>query len=372
MGVRFSRRHVGVGPADDCRRTPLRRQPERHRLLPRRGERLHRCGRSRRRAVCARRFPSARSDRPRRVAHAGYAAYFSDQKGFVYAVDAATGRELWTRKVEEHPLVRLTGAPVLFRGRLYVPTSSYEEGGKPPGYACCTFRGAIVALDARTGEVIWKTYTIAEAPRLLRAYANGTELRGPVGRRDLVGADDRREARRPLRRRRQHLQRRGAADDRRDPGVRSEDRRAALVATDGAVDAGRVRLHAGRGQLRRACRSRLRLRRLAGAGHPAERAAADRRWSKVRSGVRARSRQERRAGVALPRRRRQRSRRHPVGHRGGWRARLRAGRRDLQPEPWRPSRGRSRHRLARVVSPRRRRRCAASRAAPAAARNSPP
>ena len=110
-----------------------------------------------------------------------YAAYFSDQKGIVYAVDAATGRQLWMRKVDDHPLVRLTGSPTLHDGRLYVPTSSYEEGGKPPGYACCTFRGAIVALDARTGDVIWKSYTIAEQPRLLRAYADGTELRGPAG-----------------------------------------------------------------------------------------------------------------------------------------------------------------------------------------------
>ena len=110
-----------------------------------------------------------------------YAAYFSDQKGFVYAVDAATGRQLWSRKVDEHPLVRLTGSPALYQDRLYVPTSSYEEGGKPPGYSCCTFRGSIVALDTRDGGVIWKSYTIAEEPRLLRAYADGTELRGPSG-----------------------------------------------------------------------------------------------------------------------------------------------------------------------------------------------
>ena len=112
---------------------------------------------------------------------AGYVAYFSDQKGFVYAVDAASGRQLWSRKVDEHPLVRLTGSPALYQDRLYVPTSSYEEGGKPPGYSCCTFRGSIVALDARDGSVIWKSYTIAEEPRLLRAYADGTELRGPSG-----------------------------------------------------------------------------------------------------------------------------------------------------------------------------------------------
>jgi polyvinyl alcohol dehydrogenase (cytochrome) len=112
---------------------------------------------------------------------ATWAAYFSDQKGFAYAVSAATGKLLWSRKVDEHPLVRLTGSPTLFNGRLYVPTSSYEEGGKPAGYPCCTFRGSIVALDARTGDVVWKAYTIPESPTLLREYADGTEVWGPSG-----------------------------------------------------------------------------------------------------------------------------------------------------------------------------------------------
>jgi len=110
-----------------------------------------------------------------------YAAFFSDQQGNVYAVDASSGRLFWTRKVDEHPLVRLTGAPVVVGDRLYVPTSSYEEGGRPPGSACCTFRGSLLALDARAGEILWQSYTIPEAPRLLRAYADGTELRGPAG-----------------------------------------------------------------------------------------------------------------------------------------------------------------------------------------------
>jgi polyvinyl alcohol dehydrogenase (cytochrome) len=112
---------------------------------------------------------------------AGYAAYVADQQGFVYALDAASGRPLWTQKADDHPLVRLTGAPALHDGRLYVPTSSYEEGGRPPGYACCTFRGSVVALDAESGSVVWKSYTIRDQPRLLRAFADGTELRGPAG-----------------------------------------------------------------------------------------------------------------------------------------------------------------------------------------------
>jgi polyvinyl alcohol dehydrogenase (cytochrome) len=110
-----------------------------------------------------------------------YPAYVADQQGFVYALNAATGALIWKRKVDDHPLVRLTGSPVLFSGRVYVPTSSYEEGGRPPGHACCTFRGSVVALDARTGAIVWKTYTIADAPRLMRVYADRTEAWGPAG-----------------------------------------------------------------------------------------------------------------------------------------------------------------------------------------------
>jgi polyvinyl alcohol dehydrogenase (cytochrome) len=109
------------------------------------------------------------------------AAYFADQNGFVYAVDAATGREVWSRKADAHPLVRLTGSPTLFDGRLYVPLSSYEEGGKPPRYACCTFRGGVIAMDARTGDTIWRAYTIADPPTMMRVYADGTEVWGPSG-----------------------------------------------------------------------------------------------------------------------------------------------------------------------------------------------
>jgi polyvinyl alcohol dehydrogenase (cytochrome) len=113
---------------------------------------------------------------------ARFAAYFSDQKGYAYAVDAETGRQLWSRKVEDHPLIRLTGSPTLYDGVLYVPTSSYEEVGKPPNYNCCNFRGSVVALDAMTGAEKWKAYTIADAPKLMGKSKDGTtEAWGPAG-----------------------------------------------------------------------------------------------------------------------------------------------------------------------------------------------
>jgi polyvinyl alcohol dehydrogenase (cytochrome) len=111
----------------------------------------------------------------------GYAAYFSDQRGYAYAVDASTGALLWKHHVDPHPLIRLTGSPTLYGGRLYVPTSSYEEVGKGADYACCTFQGGIVALDAANGTEIWKAYTISEEPKVLGKNDAGIDSIGPSG-----------------------------------------------------------------------------------------------------------------------------------------------------------------------------------------------
>ena len=111
-----------------------------------------------------------------------YAAYFGDGRANVYAVDATTGALLWKTRVDEHPAARITGAPVLYSGRLYVPVSSGEEGtGSSPSYQCCSFRGSMVALDALTGKQLWKTYTISDEPRPTKKNAVGTQLWGPSG-----------------------------------------------------------------------------------------------------------------------------------------------------------------------------------------------
>ena len=108
--------------------------------------------------------------------------YFADTGANVYAVEARTGGRRWLRSVESHPLARVTGSPTLHDGRLYVPTSSYEESqGADAQYACCTFRGSVTALDATTGEVVWKTYTIAQEPQRRGTSTAGVPLWGPSG-----------------------------------------------------------------------------------------------------------------------------------------------------------------------------------------------
>ena len=136
-------------------------------------------------------------------------------------------------------------------------------------------------------------------------------------RRCLVRADDRRQARRAVRRVRQRLQWSPADDDGRDPRVRSENRKTAMGAADGAGTDRRVRLHSRRGELWHSSGARFRLRRVAPARHAARRPSADRRGPEVGRRVRARSRQEGPTSLALSRRWRQRARRHSVGRRFG-------------------------------------------------------
>jgi polyvinyl alcohol dehydrogenase (cytochrome) len=108
--------------------------------------------------------------------------YFGDTAANAYAVNAETGRVVWTRKVEDHPLARITGTPTLYAGRLYVPVSSYEESqGADPRYECCTFRGSVSALDAGTGRVIWKTSMIADPLQRRGTSTAGAALWGPSG-----------------------------------------------------------------------------------------------------------------------------------------------------------------------------------------------
>ena len=117
-----------------------------------------------------------------REGHLTYAAYFGDAKANVYALDASNGSLLWTKRVEDHFTARITGAPTLFEKYLYVPVSSSEEwSASSPDYSCCTFRGSVVALDAKTGQQMWKTYIVPEAPQPTHKNSRGVQLFAPAG-----------------------------------------------------------------------------------------------------------------------------------------------------------------------------------------------
>jgi polyvinyl alcohol dehydrogenase (cytochrome) len=112
----------------------------------------------------------------------GLSAFFSDVVGNAYRLDANTGRLVWKLSVKDHKAVRTAGSPQLHEGRLYVPVSSFEEVlASDPKYECCTFRGSVVAIDATSGRLIWRTHSITTASQTTRQNSVGTQLYGPSG-----------------------------------------------------------------------------------------------------------------------------------------------------------------------------------------------
>jgi polyvinyl alcohol dehydrogenase (cytochrome) len=107
---------------------------------------------------------------------------FGDAGGNVHAVDAASGHLLWMAALGDDPSTTLTGAPSLHAGRLFAPISSLEDlFAIDPGYACCTHQGAVVALDAGSGRVLWRRSTIDAPPKEIGTRPNGAPIRGPAG-----------------------------------------------------------------------------------------------------------------------------------------------------------------------------------------------
>jgi len=111
-----------------------------------------------------------------------FAAYFGDRKGNTYAVDAHKGELLWKINTEPRVLSHVTGSPIVHDGRVYVGIAGSEEvASGDPHYPCCTYRGSLSALDANSGKLIWKSYTIPEEPKPTKKNSLGTQLWAPAG-----------------------------------------------------------------------------------------------------------------------------------------------------------------------------------------------
>jgi len=116
------------------------------------------------------------------VIKAPSAAFFGDDTGAVYALDAQKGTLLWKSQVDTHPLARVVAAPALYNDRLYVAIASTEDKiAANPEYSCCTFRGSVAALDIASGRIVWKSYTVLEEPQATRKNSAGIQEFGPAG-----------------------------------------------------------------------------------------------------------------------------------------------------------------------------------------------
>ncbi|MGH2935750.1 MAG: PQQ-binding-like beta-propeller repeat protein [Gaiellaceae bacterium] len=67
-----------------------------------------------------------------------------------FALDATTGKQFWAHRLANRYEQFVAIAPVVDRGRVYYSTQGFPSGG----------RGAIYALSAATGELVWRFQTI--------------------------------------------------------------------------------------------------------------------------------------------------------------------------------------------------------------------
>jgi alcohol dehydrogenase (cytochrome c) len=87
----------------------------------------------------------------RGVALYGDKVYFAAAEAVLVALNAKTGKEMWTSKVDDYKVGHyISMAPLTVDGKVVVGSSGGELG----------IRGFLAAFDSETGKELWKTYTV--------------------------------------------------------------------------------------------------------------------------------------------------------------------------------------------------------------------
>ncbi|BFG16635.1 hypothetical protein CerSpe_029090 [Prunus speciosa] len=87
----------------------------------------------------------------------------------VIAVDRSNGRLVWSTQLDPRPRVLITMSGTVHLGAFYVGVSSLQEG--LPAAQCCNFRGSVAKLDLRTGVILWWTYMLPDNGGRLGGYS---------------------------------------------------------------------------------------------------------------------------------------------------------------------------------------------------------
>ena len=91
----------------------------------------------------------------RGVAVWGNKVYVATLDGRLVALDAATGKPVWTTlTIDKNKPYTITGAPRIVNGKVLIGNGGGEYG----------VRGYISAYDAETGKMVWRFYTVPDDP----------------------------------------------------------------------------------------------------------------------------------------------------------------------------------------------------------------
>ena len=121
--------------------------------------------------------------RPQRVA-LGYGLLFGETASSVFALSPGTGKQVWIRKLTSNPGEGIDMTPQLYDGRLIVSTM---PGNGIPFYLPGAY-GVVYALDARTGKELWSFSTVkaAQSSGATRRSTAGEDASTPAGADDVA------------------------------------------------------------------------------------------------------------------------------------------------------------------------------------------
>src|SRR5207253_2270856 len=90
-------------------------------------------------------------------------------------IDAKTGELRWKTRIHDDPRAAMTGSPVLAGDTIITGISA--NGASGPN---ATFRAAMVALHAQTGQILWRTYSVPDNAGVPGGYAGATMFAPPT------------------------------------------------------------------------------------------------------------------------------------------------------------------------------------------------
>jgi polyvinyl alcohol dehydrogenase (cytochrome) len=98
-----------------------------------------------------------------------------DLNGNMMGVDAETGDLRWITELDSNPNTIVTTSPIVHGTTLLIATSS--SGGGP---ARAIFRGSMIALDVRTGRILWQSFVLPDNGGVPGGFAGGAFVNPPA------------------------------------------------------------------------------------------------------------------------------------------------------------------------------------------------